>query len=276
MEADKSYPAAHAHNQRAWNEMVRNRRRFTQPIRDEDLKNPLATVDGPGWLGGDIRGKHVLCLAAGGGRQSALYAAAGAHVTVVDLSPAMLALDRQVATEYKLDVQVVETSMDQLSMFAEGQFDIVIHPVSTCYIPHIGKVYRHVARVTRDHGIYISQHKQPVSLQADTQPSAHGYEIREPYYRTGPLPEVTGSRLREEGTLEYLHRWEELLGGLCRSGFVIEDLIEPLHANDASAAGEFAHRCRYIPPYVRVKARRKPRSSAKAGQHALLWTPDRP
>ena len=41
----------------------------------------------------------MLCLAAGGGKQSALYAAAGAEVTVVDLSPEMLALDRQVAAE---------------------------------------------------------------------------------------------------------------------------------------------------------------------------------
>ena len=47
-------------------------------LEDKDFEDPLATVDGLGWLGGDIRGKALLCLAAGGGRQSVLYAAAGA------------------------------------------------------------------------------------------------------------------------------------------------------------------------------------------------------
>ena len=60
-----------------------------------------------------------------------------------------------------------------------------------------------------------------------------GYEIVEPYYRSGPLPPVVGSSHREAGTLEFLHRWEELLGGMCRAGFAIEDVIEPLHADAA-------------------------------------------
>ncbi len=56
-------------------------------------------------LGGDIRGKQVLCLAAGGGRHSSLYASAGAVVTVVDLSPAMLDLDRAAAKRNRHDVR---------------------------------------------------------------------------------------------------------------------------------------------------------------------------
>jgi SAM-dependent methyltransferase len=162
--------------------------------------------------------------------------------------------------------------MDQLAMFPAAEFDIVIHPVSTCYVPDVAPVYREVARITREGGLYISQHKQPASLQGALEPSPQGYELREPYYRNGPLPPAAGSRLREEGTLEYLHRWEQLLGLLCRSGFVIEDLVEPFHADATSAGGEFGHRCRYLAPYVRIKARRK----SAAGQdstRAALWVP---
>jgi hypothetical protein len=161
--------------------------------------------------------------------------------------------------------------MDDLAMFAAGEFEIVVHPVSTCYTPNLLGVYREVARVTRGGGLYISQHKQPVSLQADIRPSAHGYELTEPYYRTGPLPQVAGSRHREPGALEYLHRWEDLVGGLCRAGFVIEDLIEPLHANPQVEAGAFGHRSRFIPPYVRLKARRI--GHAPENGRAKLWTP---
>ena len=76
------------HNRRAWGELVARQQCFTRPARDEDFVDPLAKVDPLGWLGGDIRGKTLLCLAAGGGKHGPLYAAAGANVTVVDLSPA--------------------------------------------------------------------------------------------------------------------------------------------------------------------------------------------
>jgi SAM-dependent methyltransferase len=250
--------------------MAAKGQRFTRAAADGDFVNPLATVDQVGWLGGDIRGKRLLCLGAGGGKHGPLYAAAGAVVTVVDISPAQLELDREVAAERRLELVTIEVSMDDMSMLASGEFDIVIQPVSTCYLPEIGPVYREVARVTRAGGLYISQHKSPTSLQADVKPATQGYELTEPYYRTGPLPPVVGSPHREEGTLEYLHRWEELLGLMCRAGFVIEDLIEPLHAKVDAAPGTFGHRSRYVAPYVRVKARRTGTSGAAERR---LWTP---
>lgn len=264
---------AREHNRRAWNALVDKKQRFTTPAPDEHVSRPLATVDASGWLPESIAGLRLLCLAAGGGRQSAIYAAAGAHVTVVDISPEMLALDRQVAAERGLDVRAVEASMDDLSMLPDASFDIVVQPVSTCYVPNILAVYREVARVAADGALYIGQHKQPASLQAAVEPSPRGYELTEPYYREGPLPPVQGSLHREEGTLEFLHRWEEIVGGLCRAGFVLEDLVEPLHAAPAAAAGTWARRCTYLPPYVRLKARRVRRTGGATGA-ARLWTPE--
>lgn len=262
---------AHEHNRRAWDQRVREKKRFTIPAGDDRFAEPLAIVDGVGWLGSDIQGKRVLCLAAGGGNHAALYATAGAIVTVVDLSSAMLELDRQVAMERRLELRTVETSMDDLSMFEPGEFDIVIHPVSTCYVPQIVPVFQQVARVTRAGGLYISQHKQPASLQADIRPSAHGYELCEPYYRSGPLPEVVGSLHREEGTWEFLHRWEEIIGGMCQAGFVIEDLLEPRHDKPGAPPGTFGHRSHFVAPYVRIKARRI--GGAKSHAERRIWTP---
>lgn len=246
----------HDHNRRAWDERARRGQVFTRPASNDDIDHAPAKIATNGWLGGSVAGKRLLCLAAGGGRQAMQYAAAGAHVTVVDISAEMLALDRAVAAKKNLRIETVETSMDDLSMLPAAHFDAVIQPVSTCYVPEIMPVYRAVARVTRPGGVYISQHKQPASLQADVKPSPRGYELVEPYYRQGPLPEVTGSKHREAGTLEFLHRWEELLGYLCRAGFVIEDVIEPMHAKKDAKPGSFDDRSRYAPPYVLIKARR--------------------
>jgi len=263
------------HYRRAWDERARQRLPHTETASDKEFQNPMAVIDECGWLGGNVCGKRVLCLAAGGGRHSVLFAAAGAEVTVVDISAEMLALDRKLAAGRRLGIHVVEASMDDLSMLPMAHFEIVIQPVSTCYVPDVLAVYREVARVTATGGLYISQHKQPATLQAEVVPSAKGYLLNEPYYRTGPLPSVEGSLHRESGTLEFLHRWEDLVGGLCRSGFVIEDLLEPRHADAGAEPGAFAHRSFYVPPYVTLKARRTSEPvEQKAGSR--LWTPDSP
>ena len=168
-------------------------------------------------------------------------------------------------------LSTVEASMDDLSMLPPGAFEIVIQPVSTCYAPDVAAVYREVARVTAPGGLYISQHKQPASLQGEVSPSARGYTLTEPYYRSGPLPSaMDGLQHREGGTVEFLHRWSELLGGLCRAGFVIEDLVEPRHEYPLAEPGMFGHRCRFLPPFVTVKARRVADDGPEAPK---IWTP---
>ena len=56
-----------------------------------------------------VAGLRVLCLAAGGGWQSILYAVAGADVTVVDLSPSMLALDERESRRRGVPVRLIPT-----------------------------------------------------------------------------------------------------------------------------------------------------------------------
>jgi len=236
------------HNRRVWDERARQRLPHTETAARRDLKDPLAAADPLGWIERPVTGKRILCLAAGGGKHGPLFAKAGAIVTVVDISPEMLALDRKIAAELGAQVRTVEASMDSLAMLPESAFDAVVQPVSTCYVPDVRKVYAEVARVLVGGGVYISQHKQPAALQAEAVPSGRGYLVTEPYHRQGPLPHAQGDfPHRESGAMEFLHTWESLLGGLCRSGFVIEDLIEPRHTDN---------RASYLPPFVTVKARR--------------------
>ncbi len=257
------------HNARAWDQLARQQAALAQPVRDEDLREPLKTVDPLGWLGNSIAGSDVLCLAAGGGKHSILYAACGARVTVVDISAGMLALDRTVAEVRGYDIRVIQGSMDNLSMFSPASFDVVIHPVSTCYVPDVDPVFCQVATVIRPGGIYVSQHKTPVSLQSDTSLEGSHYRIQQTYYREGPLPANEPCRLREQGTLEFLHRWEQIVGGICRAGFVIEDLIEPMHADAKAEPGSFGHRSQMIAPYVRIKARKTVEQTSTSGIELL-------
>ena len=246
------------HNRRIWDERARQREAHTHPVTDKDFGKARAILDECGWLPEKLAGLRVLCLAAGGGRHGPLFASLGAEVTVVDISGEMLELDGKVCASRDLSVKTVQTSMDDLSTFANGAFEIVIQPVSTCYLADLTKVYSEIARVTAPGGLYVSQHKQPSSLQASALPGPAGYGLVHSYHNKGPLPpEIDGLQHREAGAQEVIHTWEVLLGGMCRGGFVIEDLVEPRHADAAAAPGSFGHRSSYLPPYVTIKARRR-------------------
>ena len=255
-------------NAAAWDQLAEGSP-FAKVASDRELKQPLLALDTRGWLPGRVEGLDVLCLAAGGGWQSILYAAAGANVTVVDVSPQMLQLDREQAAHRKVSIRIVEASMDALPL-AAAAFDIVHQPVSTCYHRRLLDVYAEVARVLRPGGLYISQHKTPASVQV-TQATTSGVMLGLDYDRRDPLPpreQLGDDCCREAGCVEYVHPWRDLVGGLCRSGFVLEDLVEPNWADAEAAPGTLGHRSRFVPPYVRLKARRREHQAAVS-----LWTP---
>jgi ubiquinone/menaquinone biosynthesis C-methylase UbiE len=244
-------------NRRAYDAMAKRDHILTTPVSPSELANPLATLDARGWLGPSIRSWRVLCLAAGGGRQGPLYTAAGAEVSVVDISPAMLERDREAAKRFGMKIRIIEGTMCDLSMFRDSEFDLVAHPVSTCYIRDPSVVYNQVARVLRAGGLYISQHKQPTNVQASLQPRDGSYVLETEIGAAAKTVQAGAtSWLREPNTIEYAHSLESLLGGMCRAGMVIEDVAEPDHARPEATPGSMGHRCRFIAPYLRIKARR--------------------
>ena len=259
-------------NRRAWDALARSESQFARVATDEECAQPLLALDRRGWLPGSIAGLDVLCLASGGGWQSILYAVAGARVTVVDVSSEMLRRDARQAERRNVHVRIVQGSMDDLSEFADESFDLVHHPVSSCYIRRLGDVYREVARVLRPDGLYISQHKQPTCLQVTERDPYDRYVIGLPYYLTDPLPAVQDTSYREPGAVEFLHRWEDLVGELCRSGFVIEDLSEPRRGDAKARPGDFRHRGMFVAPFVRIKARRRTVTPDISGA-VRIWTP---
>ncbi|MFN7626500.1 MAG: class I SAM-dependent methyltransferase [Pirellula sp.] len=260
-----SNDAIEAINRRAYDAMAKSEHFLTTPVLTSELSKPLEILDARGWLGGDIRGWKVLCLAAGGGRQGPLYAAAGAEVTVVDISPEMLETDRRVAAELGMNLRILNCSMVDLAPLRDEEFDLVAHPVSTCYVVDVASVFREVSRVLKPGGLYVSQHKQPVNLQASLR-TMNGYYTIETAIgeRAKSVAPGESSWLREPNTAEFAHSLEAILGGICRSGMLIEDISEPDHAKANSAPDSMSHRSRFIPPYLRIKARKrgdsKPRS----------------
>lgn len=244
------------HNVVGWNALAGDQRFIAEEVPPD---RPAAEVLLDPWLLAEgIAGKRLLCLAAGGGRHGPLLARAGAIVTVFDLAPAQLFIDEQVAQQHGLTLSTVLGSIDNLpAHFPAGSFDVVVQPVSTCYVRGLAPVQAGIAHVLRSGGLLVAQHKQPASLQAGSQLTNAGWAMDSFHVDGLPLPAVSGHEHRESGTQEFLHTLDALIGGLCRAGFVIEDLSEPLRGDAWAPVGSSEHRAAFLPPYLKLKARRQ-------------------
>src|SRR5690606_8943267 len=94
----------HRYNKDRWEALVEKDALFTRPMLDLDAAKAEEYL-GLERLGlpRDLKGRKVLCLAGGGGQQSAAFALLGSRVTVLDLSAGQLSRDRAAADHYGVE-----------------------------------------------------------------------------------------------------------------------------------------------------------------------------
>ena len=172
------------------------------------------------WLG-DLKGKKVLCLAGAGGMQGPLLACAGADVTVLDLSEGMLEKDREIARGENLPMRILKGNMCDLSLFADGTFDLILNPPSLMYVPDPTIVFRECSRVLRKGGTLIMAAPNPVNYLCDFIGDETGG-----YYKAVHRMPFDATKHDDSGWVEYGHTMETYLGGLIASGFVVDGYME--------------------------------------------------
>ena len=249
------------YNIERWTALVRHHAIFTRPALELDASTARSLVDPKEKLG-DLSGRHVLCLASGGGQQSMAFALLGAIVTVVDLSAAQLEQDRLAAAHHKVDIQTVEADMRDLSRLEPSTFDLVYQPYSINFVPDPTIVFGEVARVLRTGGFYSLQCANPcfAGLVAEDW-DGQGYPLRLPYVQGEPVeykdePWVFRGEMPNEvihRPREYRHTLGTLVNGLISHGFLLLSLEEEyLGDPDFQAApGTTEHFTAVAPPWLR-------------------------
>lgn len=200
----------------------------------------------------NISGKRVLCLASGGGQQSAVLALLGASVTVVDVADGQLAGDRKVAAHYNLCINTVLSDMRDLSALASDSIDMVWQAPSMCYIPDTRQVYREVARVLRPGGVYRADATDPGTAFADEHWDGIGYRITRPFSER--------VHHRADGGVEFRHYLSDAVNGLIETGFEIRRVVEdPNHYQSWADAepGSWRHIMMYLPQILAIVATKK-------------------
>ncbi len=229
-----------------------------------------ALVDSEGLIG-DARGLDVLCLAAGGGQQSAAFGLLGSNVTSIDLSEAQLESDRKAAEHYGLDIKTVQGDMRDLSALGEALFDVVWHGHSINFVPDARQVFGQVRRVLKKDGIYYLSCSNPYFHGMDEEEwNGDGYPLRNRYvegeviYSTGDEWTFTapdGSPRRVRGPREFRHSMETLLNGLIEQGFVLLRVREVANYDPEAALqpGSWEHFQSVAPPYLKFWSAYRPR-----------------
>jgi len=250
------------YNQARWEALVSAQALFTRPWLDLDPRSARARLDPENTLG-DVRGTAVLCLASGGGQQSAAFALLGANVTVVDLCAGQLAQDREAARHYGLQIATHQGDMRDLSFLAASSFDIVWHPYALNFVPDCRVVFDQVARVIRPSGLYYLMVANPFLCGLGTQDwNGHAYELKRPYVDGAQVVyldegwvydrERTGADI--PSPREYRQSLSRLLNGLVTRGFILVKLKEwaAEHPPLDAAPGSWEHFRLYAPPWFRL------------------------
>jgi SAM-dependent methyltransferase len=260
---------ASAFNRERWEALARAGALFCRPWLDLDAATALRRVDPWGHLG-DVRGKDVLCLAGGGGQQSAAFVVAGARVVVFDLAEGQLARDREAARHYGYDVATVQGDMRDLSAFGADRFDVVCQPYSINFVPDCREVFAEVARVLRPGGTYVLQAANPVAVGLGTRAwNGRAYEVRGFYEQGAEVVTDDESWVLPDGVdegliprpREYRHLLGTLLNGLLDCGFALLRVEEERghERSEEPPPGGWDHFVATMPPWLFFWARLTPR-----------------
>lgn len=229
-----------AHNKKAWDLNVEMGIRWSTIVSEEEITKardgkprlimtPTKAIPLE-WLG-VLKGKSVLGLASGGGQQGPLLAAAGAEVTIADLSPKQLEQDNKAAEKYDLKIKTIETAARDLSMFADASFDLILNPVSNCFFEELIPVWEECQRILKPGGKLIYGFNNPVSYLFDYDlanfKGQFHLKYAQPYSDLVSLSEDEKKKfLATENPLEFGHSLDSQIGELLKRGFMLSGLYE--------------------------------------------------
>jgi SAM-dependent methyltransferase len=237
---------------------------FTRPWLDLDAASAAERVD-PERLFGDLAGKDVLCLAAGGGQQSAAFALLGARVTVLDLSADQLERDRLAADHYGLTVAREQGDIRDLGRFDDGSFDVVWQGYSINFVPDPTPVIQGAGRVLRPDGSYTFMLANPFAsgvLPVDW--NGTGYTVARPYVEGAAVDFEDPAWVYDRAAgvdvpapREYRHTLGRVVDELGAAGLELVRLREHTREPGTADPGSWDHFKSVIPPWFTIWAKRR-------------------
>ncbi len=148
----------------------------------DDEDNPLIALEEPQIAGllGDVRGLDIADIGCGTGRHALRLAAAGARVTAIDFSEAMLSRAR--SKDRAGSILFIQHDLADPLPLNDASFDRVLCCLVVDHISELGKFFRELHRICRPQGLVVVTVMHPAmmlrGIQARFRDPATGLEIR--------------------------------------------------------------------------------------------------
>jgi SAM-dependent methyltransferase len=194
-----------------------------------------------------VAGKRVLDAGCGPGVYAEWLITHGAKVVGLDVSPKMIGLARK---RLGRDVPLHLADLDKpLTFLGSGTFDVVLCSLVLDYVKNWESLFAEFNRVLRSFGAFVFSVGHPFTdYLKHTETS---------YYDT-ELVEDTWTGFGIEVTVPYRRRsLSSTLTPLLRSGFRLEDILEPRPGKEVKAADPRAYeRLEGLPGFLCIRARK--------------------
>jgi ubiquinone/menaquinone biosynthesis C-methylase UbiE len=247
------------YNRARWKALAEANALFTRPKLNLDVESARKIVDADDRFG-DLTGKDVLCLAGGGGQQSAAFAVLAANVSVFDLSAEQLERDKEIAKHYKKNIQIFQGDMRNLDIFATASFDIVHHPYSLNFVPDANEIFRQVRRILRTGGLYRFNCANPFTMGMERNSwNGEGYVLKNAYFSNDEITYNDQDWVYDKNKhepipnpIEYRHSLSNLINGLVDSGFEILNVSDKsdMYPDQSAEPKSWDHFIAFAPPWL--------------------------
>jgi SAM-dependent methyltransferase len=245
-------------NRARWNALASANVEFSRPFLDFTKEEAAKYVNRYGFLE-DVQEKQVLCLASGGGQDSAAFGLSGATVTVFDLSDVQLQRDQEAAAHHGYSIDCIQGDMRDLSVLPENHFDIVWQIYSINFVPSVEPVIQGVRRILKAGGTYFLMFANPFTMAIDDEKwDGNAYPLNSFYIDKEDLSErfpswdvdqPDGARIKCESPHEFRHSLGTVLNTLISHDFRLLGLWEWMKPEENPEPGSWPHFTRMAPPY---------------------------
>jgi SAM-dependent methyltransferase len=227
---------AAALNRHTWDSIRRQRDEGLIPKNVDIAADILAgkTARSPEQLAllGDVRGKRLLDLGCGDGKELLEFARDGAEVVGIDNSPRQLAAAQRAAETLGLSCRLALADLLRLpDDLLRGGFDVVFSSHVTAWIGDIGAWFAGAHRALKPGGVFLLMGGHPLSgYFGDVQ---RGGTYRRTYFEPGPFVFESKGASREwnlagdrRTAVEWRHTLGDIVTAIAHAGFRITDLVE--------------------------------------------------
>jgi SAM-dependent methyltransferase len=196
---------------------------------------------------GDVAGRDVLEVGAGGGHCARWLRSQGANAVAVDLSLRQLQHARRIDDETGLAVPAACATATALP-FGAGSFDIVCSAFGGYpFVVDIGAAMAEAARALRPGGLFAASVVHPARRMFPDDPTLRGLTVSRSYFDRTPYVEVD-----EDDRPSYVephHTMGDWVAALTAAGLHLERLVEPEWppGHDRVWGGWGPERGRYLP-----------------------------